>query len=194
MDVLVRLDALRRDAPVLAHVQSLPSPSFGAGTRREVVTLYGDGDAPAQLQALLLALAASVECEGLEGGRRGAVRQLGVRADRGAQGDAAWRDAAGALVTRDLDIPLGRLEAKAAELLGENGSTLRRVAAGLAMPDWPEGTERALNFTLRTRGGAGGSGAYAAIGHPAIGDDHAAEHWLDTMRSADALAFDVETD
>jgi hypothetical protein len=189
MDVLVRLEDGRTDSPMLAHVNSLPVLAFGTRSRREVVTLYGAVDAHVQVQSLALALAATVECEGLDGTRRGVVCQLGVSSEHGAQGDAAWRDAAGALVTRDLDIPFATLEARAAELLGENGPTLRRVAAGLAMPDWPEGTERALSFTLRTGRSASLSGGYAAIR-----DDVGAEHWLDTVRAADALAFDVEGD
>jgi hypothetical protein len=190
MDVLVRLESGRTDSPVLAHVNSLPSPSFGAGTRREVITLYGLGDAPAHMQALALALAASVESDDLDApAARGLVRHLGVWSDRGAQGDAAWRDASGQLVTRDLDIPFSTLESRAAELLGENGSTLRRVAAGLAMPDWPEGTERAISFTLVHGRFARSSGSFAAVV-----DEVGAEHWLDTMRLADGLAFDVEGD
>lgn len=192
MDVLVRLEAGRTDSPVLAHVNSLPSASFGAGTRREVVTLYGLGDAPAHMQALALALAASVESDSLDApavATRSLVRQLGVSSDRGAQGDAAWRDATGQLVTRDLDIPFSTLEARAAELLGENSSTLRRVAAGLAMEDWPEGTERAISFTLVHGRFSRSSGGFAAVV-----DEVGAEHWLDTMRLADGLAFDVEGD
>ena len=132
--------------PVLAHVNSFPVLPFGTHSRREVVTLYGVADA----QSLALALAATVESERLEDNRGGVVRHLGVWPDRGAMGDSAWRDDAGKLVTRDLDIPLATLELRAAELLGENGPTLRRVAAGLSMPDWPEGTDRALSFSLGT--------------------------------------------
>jgi hypothetical protein len=185
MDVLVRLDDGRTDSLVLAHVNSLPTLPFGGPMRREVVTLYGSADA----DALALALAASVESAGDAYGTRGAVRQLEVWSDRGAAGDAAWRDAAGALVTRDVAIPMGTLRERAAALLGENGPTLRRVAAELSMPDWPEGADRALSFTL-----VGGQAATATGGALAQLDDAGAEHWLESWRLADALGFDVEGD
>ncbi len=185
MDVLVRLESGRTDSPVLAHVNSLPVLPFGTRSRREVITLYGEADA----HALALALAATVESERLEESRSGVVRHLGVWSDRGALGDSAWRDDAGRLVTYDLDIPIATLQLRAAELLGENGPTLRRVAAGLAMPDWPEGTDRALSFTLSTLYATAVSGG--ALG---VMDDAGAEHWLDMVRSADAYSFEVEAD
>ncbi len=188
MDVLVRLEDRPSDSPVLAHVNSLPVLPFGTRSRREVVTLYGVVDA----QSLALALAATVESERLEATRTGVVRHLGVWPDRGAVGDSAWRDkSTGRLVTCDLDIPLHTLQARASELLSECGTTLRRVAAGLAMPDWPEGMVRALSFsfspsdTYNTGGGAG------SVGHR---DDGQVENWLDSVREADAFSFDVEGD
>lgn len=183
MDVLVRLESGRTDSPVLAHVNSLPVLPFGTRSRREVVTLYGAADP----YTLALALAATVESERLEDARTGVVRHFGVWPDRGATGDSAWRDDAGRLVTRDLDIPITTLELRAAELLGENGPTLRRVAAGLSMPDWPEGTDRALSFTLSTLYATAASGGAANTL-----DDASAEGWLDRMREADAFAFDLE--
>lgn len=185
MDVLVRLEHGRTDSPVLAHVNSLPVLPFGTRSRREVVTLYGAADA----NALALALAATVESERLEDTGSAVVRHLGVWSDRGALGDSAWRNDAGKLVTRDLDIPLATLQLRAAELLGENGPTLRRVAAGLSMPDWPEGTDRALSFTLGTLYATAASG-----GASGTMDDAGAENWLDMVRAADAFAFDVEGD
>lgn len=185
MDVLVRLEARPGDSPVLAHVNSIPVLPFGTRSRREVVTLYGEADA----QALALALAATVESERLEATPTGVVRHLGVWPGRGAVGDSAWRDAStGRLITRDLDIPLPTLEARAEELLGTCGPTLRRVTAGLGMPDWPEGTDRALSFSLMSTAVAyGGSGA--------AGDtDFSAENWLDSIRMADAYSFDAEGD
>ncbi len=185
MDVLVRVEARLTDSPVLAHVNSIPVLSFGARSRREVVTLYGEAD----MQALALAIAATVESESLEAAKAGVVRQLGVWPDRGAVGDAAWRDdRTGRLVTQDLSIPLPTLEARASELLGSCGPTLRRVTAGLAMPDWPEGTERALSFSLRSMTAAsGGSDGVAE-------DDARVENWLDNIRLADAFAFEMEGD
>ncbi len=187
MDVLVRIEARPGGSPVLAHVNSIPVLPFGTRSRREVVTLYGEADA----RSLALALAATVESELLEAMQSGVVRHLGVWPDRGAVGDSAWRDGTtGRLVTRDLDIPLALLEARAHELLSECGATLRRVAAGLAMPDWPEGTDRALSFTLSANQSAligGGAG-------DTLRDEGGVEHWLDSLRQADGFTFDVEAD
>jgi len=189
MDVLVRLEVRPSDSPVLAHVNSIPVLPFGTRSRREVVTLYGSADA----RSLALALAATFESERLESMQPGVVRHLGVWPDRGAVGDSAWRDGlTGRLITRDLDIPLLTLEARASELLGECGPTLRRVTAGLAMPDWPEGTERALSFSLTSgdmayAGGAGEAGE-------ALRDEVSVEHWLDTLRQADAYTYETEGD
>lgn len=185
MDVLVRLEARPTDSPVVAHVNSIPVLPFGTRSRREVVTLYGVADA----QSLALALAATVESTRMEA-QTGVVRHLGVWPDRGAVGDSAWRDATtGRLVTQDLDIPLLTLEARASELLGACGPTLRRVAAGLAMPDWPEGTERALSFSFASSGAV----ASGRAGH-GLEDDAGVESWLDSLRQADAFTFEVEGD
>lgn len=188
MDVLVRLEDRPSDSPVLAHVNSLPVLPFGTRSRREVVTLYGAVDA----QSLALALAATVESERLEATRTGVVRHLGVWPDRGAVGDSAWRDkSTGRLITRDVDIPLNTLQARATELLGECGTTLRRVAAGLAMPDWPEGMVRALSFSVTPSGASytGGGAGYAGQR-----EDNLVENWLDSVREADAFSFDMEAD
>jgi hypothetical protein len=183
MDVLVRLEARPTDSPVLAHVNSIPVLPFGTRSRREVVTLYGEADA----QSLALAIAATFESERLEAGS-GVVRHLGVWPDRGAVGDSAWRDQkTGRLVTQDLDIPLLTLEARASELLGECGTTLRRVAAGLAMPDWPEGAERALSFSLTDGNSFAGGGA-----GPSLRDETGVENWLDSIRQAEAFTFELE--
>lgn len=187
MDVLVRLEARPSDSPVLAHVNSIPVLPFGTRSRREVITLYGAADA----QSLALALAATVESERQEVQQSGVVRHIGVWPDRGAIGDTAWRDGStGRLMTRDLDIPFLALEARATELLGECGTTLRRVAAGLGMTDWPEGAERALSFSLSATQSAndgGGSG-------DALRDELGVENWLDSLREADAYSFEVEGD
>jgi hypothetical protein len=177
VDVLVRLEARPSDSPVLAHVNSIPVLPFGTRSRREVVTLYGQADT----QALALALAATFESERMEASTSSVVRHLGVWPDRGAVGDSAWRDGTtGRLVTRDLDIPLPTLEARATELLGACGATIRRVAAGLAMPDWPEGTERALTFSLAGNASGGGQ----------PNDEDGVESWLDSIRQADAYSYD----
>ena len=77
------------------------------------------------------------------------IRHLGLWPERGAVGDAAWRDEqTGQLVTRDLSISPDVIRATAGQLLQECGSTIRRLVAGLSMPDWPEGARRAISFTL----------------------------------------------
>ena len=185
MDVLVRLEARPTDSPVLAHVNSIPVLPFGTRSRREVVTLYGVADA----QSLALAIAATVESEQLEAPQSGVVRHLGVWPDRGAVGDSAWRDLkTGRLVTRDHNIPLTTLEARALVLLGECGTTLRRVAAGLAMADWPEGAERALSFSLTDRDAMSLGGGAGEMPRDEVG----VENWLDSLRQADAYGFDTE--
>lgn len=177
MDVLVRLEARPSDSLVVAHVNSIPVSTTGSRTRREVVTLYGEGDA----HNLALALAATVESERLEPAAT-TIRHFGVFPDRGAVGDAAWRDGStGQLVTRQLDIPLPTLQARASELLGSCGPILRRVVAGLGQLDWPEGTERALSFSLR------------GTASPDT-DDATMDHWLDALRQAEASTFPIDGD
>src|SRR5256885_4770502 len=102
MDVLVMLDENPDHSPVLAHVNSVPSPLASAERpSRDIVTLYG---APSP-ESLALALAAAVECHRSSEGSAETIRHLGVWPERGAIGDAAWRDVAtGQLMTRDLEI------------------------------------------------------------------------------------------
>ena len=57
MDILVMLEDTREHAPVLAHVNSVPSPVATERPARDIVTLYGAPDA----ESLALALAAAVE-------------------------------------------------------------------------------------------------------------------------------------
>jgi hypothetical protein len=52
------------------------------------------------------------------------------------------------LTTHDLHVSNDRLRVTAGRILGESGQALRRLLAGLAMPDWPEGARRAISFTL----------------------------------------------
>jgi hypothetical protein len=49
-------------------------------------------------------------------------------------------------------IPLTVLKETAADLLKEGGQAIRRVLAGLLMPDWPEGTRRSLTVQLAVAG------------------------------------------
>ena len=185
MDILVMLEENPEHSPVLAHVNSVPSPLDVGRPSRDIVTIYGEPNA----ESVALALAAAVEIH-----RRGgvlsepvasaaAIRHLGVWPERGALGDAAWRDATtGQLVTRDLEIPLVILHATAAQLLRECGQLIRRLVAGLSMPDWPEGARRAINVTV---------GPIVGLTAPVF---RPLESALEAWREADGLAFDYEGD
>jgi hypothetical protein len=183
MDVLVMLEENVEQSSVLAHVSSVPSPlgaeRNGGGTSRDVVTLYG----AANVEALALALAAAVESHRTSGEPMHVIRHLGVWADRGAVGDTAWRDAAtGQLMTRDVDIPMETLRQTASELLAECGQMIRRLAAGLSMPDWPEGARRAINITL------------SPVVEVTAAVRTGADGFLDLLREADGLAYESEGD
>src|SRR4051812_27277186 len=145
MDVLVMLEDGSDHSPVLAHVNSVPSPLDAERPSRDVVTLYS---VPSP-ESLALALAAAVESHRSGDDRSDAIRHLGVWPERGAIGDAAWRDGAtGQLMPQDPDNPLEVLHATAGKLLSECGQLIRRLAAGLSMPDWPEGARRAITISL----------------------------------------------
>ena len=188
MDILVLLeDGPERGPPAtlapLAHVNSVPRATPFDGLPREVVTLYG----VASPETLAFALAAAFEGQHAGRDRSGAIRHLNVWPERGAVGDAAWRDQhTGQLMTEDLEISHARLAETARRLLGECGSVIRQMVAGLLMPDWPEGVRRAITFTLApamlpagmTRSVAGSFGSEALL--------------LDSLREADG--YDVEGD
>mgnify|MGYP001611945898 CR=1 FL=1 len=183
MDILVMLEENPEHSPVLAHVNSVPSPLDVERPSRDIVTLYGEPTAG----SIALALAAAVEIHrdhGASGVATGpAIRHLGVWPERGAVGDAAWRDSAtGQLITRDLEIPLEILHATAGQLLTECGQIIRRLLAGLTMPDWPDGARRAINVTLKPI-----VGLTAPVFRPL-------ESALDAWREADGFAFDSEGD
>jgi hypothetical protein len=145
MDVLVMLEEMSEHSTVLAHVNSVPSPLNSEKPTRDVVTLYGD----ATSESLAMALAAAMESRRETLDRVDVIRHLGLWPERGAIGDAAWRDEhTGQLVTRDLSIAPDVLRESAKQLLQECGPTIRRLVAGLSMPDWPEGARRAISFTL----------------------------------------------
>ena len=178
MDVLVMPEEHPDQPPVLAHVNSVPAPLDSDQPSREVVTLYG---VPTP-ESLALALAAAVESHRGDGGTD-TIRHLGLWAERGAVGDAAWRDRdTGQLMTRDLEIPLEILHETAKQILRESGQLLRRLIAGLSMPDWPEGARRGINFSLA----------------PVLGAPAATKARLDTIletwRETDGLTFDYEAD
>lgn len=178
MDVLVMIDESPSHSAVLAHVNSVPAPvGYSEGPSRDVVTLYGAPNA----ETLALALAAAVESHREQTGTE-AIRHLGVWPERGAIGDAAWRDDAGQLVTRDLDIPLDILNATATRLLNDCGQVIRRLVAGLSMPDWPEGARRAIAISL---------GPIVGLTAPVFAP---LEALLERVREADGLAFEAEGD
>ena len=177
MDVLVMFEESPAHAPVVAHVNLVPSSLRSERPSRDVVTLYGVPSA----ESLALALAAAVESH--RGGFSGpnTIRHLGIWPERGAVGDAAWRDrVTGQLITHDVDIPLDRLRETAAQLLAGCGQVLRRLVAGLVMPDWPEGARRAITFTLGPIPAVAGANGDAAF--------------LDRVREADGQSYDVEGD
>jgi hypothetical protein len=179
MDVLVMLEESPEHSPVLAHVNSVPSALPAERPSRDVVTLYGVPDA----QSLALALAAAVESHRSGAGRADGMRHLGVWAERGAIGDSAWRDSAtGELRTQDIEIPLEILHSTARQLLVECGQLIRRLAAGLTAPDWPEGARRAISVSL---------GPIVGLTAPLVAP---LESMLDRLREADGLAFEYEGD
>src|SRR5207253_4160517 len=88
MDILVMLEENPDHSPVLAHVNSVPSPLHSSERpSRDIVTLYGEPNP----ESLALALAAAVESHRTNDGRTEAIRHLGIWPERGAGGDAAWR-------------------------------------------------------------------------------------------------------
>jgi hypothetical protein len=178
MDVLVMLEENPEHSPVLAHVNSVPAPLNSERTPREVVTLYG---VPSP-ESLALALAAAVESRRPPAERSDTIRHLGVWPQRGAIGDAAWRDiTTGQLMTRDLDIPFEILLETSRQLLGECGQLIRRLVAGLVMPDWPEGARRAISFSFTP-----------VVAIPAAAGNYDA--LLETLREADGQTYEIEGD
>ena len=178
MDVIVMVEEQPPEhSNVLAHVSSVPSPLTMERPSRDVVTLYG---IPSP-ESLALALAAVLESRRSSDDHAASVRHVGVWPERGAVGDAAWRDEeTGELVTRDLQIPLAVLAETAQALLLEGGQAIRRLVGGLRMPDWPEGTRRAISFSLKP------TPAYAA--------NAASEAVLAVLREAEGQAFDLDSD
>lgn len=178
MDILVCVEESPDQSAVLAHVSSGASPLDAREEPRDVVTLYGAPSA----ESLALALATAVESR-RGGDHAHAIRHLGLWAERGAIGDTAWRDSAtGELVTRDLDIPLEILQSTATQILSECGQLVRRLVAGLSMPDWPEGVQRAIRFPFTP---------VLALATPA---GVQVDAMLENVREADALAFETEGD
>jgi hypothetical protein len=179
MDILVMLEENPDHSPVLAHVNSIPSPLHSSERpSRDVVTLYGEPS----LESLALALAAAVESHRSNDGHAEAIRHLGVWPERGAIGDAAWRDSTGQLVTSDLEIPLETLHVTARQLLVECGQMIRRLVAGLSMPDWPEGARRAISVSI---------GPVVGLTSPVFAP---LDSIMERLREADGLSFETEGD
>jgi hypothetical protein len=86
------------------------------------------------------------------------------------------------LVTSDLEIPLETLHVTAKQLLLEFGQLIRRLAAGLTMPDWPEGARRAISVSI---------GPIVGITSPVFAP---LETVIERLREADGLAFETEGD
>src|ERR1700722_3896078 len=102
MDVLVMLEDHPDHSPVLAHVNSGPTPRRSERPPRDLVTLYGSPSP----ESLAVAVGAAVEGRRLRGEQEGVIRHLGLWPEQGAIGDAAWRDeVTGQLMTRDVVIP-----------------------------------------------------------------------------------------
>ena len=178
MDILVMVEESRTQPAVLAHVDSVPSPLERGKVARDVVTFYGELDA----ESLALALAAVVEGHRAVEGIAGTMRHIGIWPERGAIGDASWRDdQSGELIKRDVVVPVDKLRETSRELLAEFGNAIRRLVAGLLMPDWPEGSKRAINFSMSPARVQGGG-------------QKNAEHTLDNFREAQGLAFELEGD
>jgi hypothetical protein len=179
MDILVMLEENPDHSPVLAHVNSVPSPLHSSERpSRDIVTLYGEPNP----ESLALALAAAVESHRNNDGHSEAIRHLGIWPERGAVGDAAWRDPSGQLVTTDLEISLETLHSTANQLLIECGQLIRRLVAGLSMPDCPEGARRAISVSI---------GPIVGITAPVFAP---LESMMERLREADALAFETEGD
>jgi len=175
MDVLVKLEQLPEPSPVLAQVKSVPPELRSEGPTSDVVTLFGVPNA----ESLALALAAALEASraGVSGADATDVtRHVGVWPERGAIGDAAWLDrSTGEVVKRELEIPLAVLLETAGKLLADCGHGIRRLLAGLLMPDGPEGARRAMTFSFA----------------PAVaGTRLSGESLLASLREADGVTFD----
>jgi hypothetical protein len=160
MDVTVQWDETEGSrGSSFARVSSVASPDTLESPSRDVVTLYG---VPTP-ESLALALAAAVEAR-KAAAPSGALPQLDVSEAHGAVGDSAWRDKrTGVVIRREMAIPLTVLKETAADLLKEGGHAIRRVLAGLLMPDWPEGTRRSLTVQLAIAGTARTSDTLAAM-------------------------------
>lgn len=157
MDVMVQWDPTEEERAAFARVNAVASPETLESPTREIVTLYGEPTP----EYFALALAASVEAR-----KRTGVGytsgEIHLTAADGAVGEASYRDVSGAIIRRELSIPLTVLKETAAEILAEGGQSIRRLLAGLRMPDWPEGARRALGFQFASAAVSGTGDTLAA--------------------------------
>jgi hypothetical protein len=145
MDVMVQWDDTRTTSS-FARVSAVASPETLEAPTREIVTLYGSPTPE------YLALASLTTGE------------LRISEADGAIGDAEWHDRdTGEVIRRELSIPFTVLRETAKDLLAEGGQSIRRLLAGLLMPDWPEGTTRSLTFQLAVAGAPRTSDVLAAM-------------------------------
>lgn len=149
MDVTVEWDQTTHAEGSFARVSAVVSSETSERPTRDVVTLYG---VPTP-ESLALALAAAIEARKAGASTPLIARDLRISASEGAVGDAAWKDrSTGEIIRREMSIPLTVLRETASELLAEGEQGIRRLLAGLLMPEWPEGASRALSFQVVTAG------------------------------------------
>ncbi|HVH39736.1 MAG TPA: hypothetical protein VM764_06925 [Gemmatimonadaceae bacterium] len=170
MDVTVQWDESTAESLSIARLSAVASTDTLESPSRDVITLFGSPTP----ESLALALAAAVEARKASHGA-GALPRLDVSDVHGAIGDSAWRDhRTGEVIRREMAIPLTVLKETAADLLKEGGQAIRRVLAGLLMPDWPEGTRRSLTVQLAVAGAPRSSDMLAAL-READGDNFSDE-------------------
>jgi hypothetical protein len=143
MNVMVQLGEGNDERATVARVSAVAAQETLEEPTREIVTLYGEPTP----ESLALALAATVEARKAAPGDALKTGELRIVGSEGAVGAAAYANRrTGEIITRELSIPLTVLTETAQEILREGGQGLRRLLANLLMPDWPEGTRRALGF------------------------------------------------
>jgi hypothetical protein len=160
MDVMVKWDDAATGSTPLARVNAIASKETLEAPSREIVTLYGTPTP----ESLALALAATLEARKASIGDGFSSGDLSVTETDGAVGGTEWRDRkTGEIIRREMAIPFNVLRETAKDLLAEGGQSIRRLLAGLLMPDWPAGTVRALTFELAVAGAPRSSDMLAAL-------------------------------
>lgn len=158
MDVMVQWDPTEDERAAFARVNAVASPETLESPTRDIVTLYGEPTP----ESFALALAASVEAR-KRSGVGYTTGDIRLSAEDGAVGETSYRDVkSGEIIRRELSIPLTVLKETAAEILAEGGQGIRRLLAGLRMPDWPEGARRALGFQFAAAPAKGSADTLAA--------------------------------